>query len=74
MGKGSAFLMPITESKARKILGNKYKNISNSELQEVLTSFYSLAEIVAETIKNRGSNISSVDVDSRIRKEQNGTE
>ena len=43
----------FTVKKARKIIGTSSKKLSDEEIEELLSQFYSLAEILADTVGKR---------------------
>ena len=43
----------ITEDRARKILGNKYKHLSDKEIESLLSRTYFLAEMAVNLADNK---------------------
>lgn len=39
--------------RARKLLGKKYSNLSDDQIQEVINNLYNLAEIIVETASKK---------------------
>ncbi len=65
--------MAITVRQARKVLGKSQRDTSDDHIQNLLNQFYSLAEIISETVVSNGSKKTTRGIDLSKKEEQNGT-
>lgn len=55
--------MVINVNGARKLLGAQGKRLSDEDISQLLSQFYELADVIANTVISRGSNKTNKGVD-----------
>lgn len=62
----------LRNNNARKILGKRNEMLSEAELQDLIGSLYSIAEIIADNVSNSGSKKTTKGLELGVEGAQNG--